>query len=119
AEPVQVVDLPSRAADNLYWLGRYAERAECVARLSRVLCARLRELSEPDEVAASTELTALFRALTAQTALNYGAKLAAGNAPDTETAVRELSTAVLSDSVPGSLRAAVASTLRTGRLVRD
>ena len=29
-------DLPSRAADNLYWLGRYAERAEGVARLGRV-----------------------------------------------------------------------------------
>jgi len=27
--------LPSRAADNLYWLGRYVERAECVIRLVR------------------------------------------------------------------------------------
>jgi uncharacterized circularly permuted ATP-grasp superfamily protein/uncharacterized alpha-E superfamily protein len=30
-------DLPSRAADNLYWLGRYAERLEAGARLLRSL----------------------------------------------------------------------------------
>ncbi len=30
-------DLPSRAADHLFWLGRYAERAECIARLLRCL----------------------------------------------------------------------------------
>ncbi|MBL8550242.1 MAG: circularly permuted type 2 ATP-grasp protein [Hyphomonadaceae bacterium] len=28
-------DLPSRAADNLFWLGRYVERAEYLARLKR------------------------------------------------------------------------------------
>ncbi|MEY4514105.1 MAG: hypothetical protein RLZZ450_6227, partial [Pseudomonadota bacterium] len=37
-------DLPSRAADDLYWLGRYAERAEGVARLARVVGSRLGEL---------------------------------------------------------------------------
>ena len=35
--------LPSRAADNLYWLGRYVERAEHTARLSRAYHARLGE----------------------------------------------------------------------------
>ncbi|MGE4221060.1 MAG: circularly permuted type 2 ATP-grasp protein [Alphaproteobacteria bacterium] len=34
-------DLPSRAADNLFWLGRYAERAESVMRLLRALLSRL------------------------------------------------------------------------------
>jgi uncharacterized circularly permuted ATP-grasp superfamily protein/uncharacterized alpha-E superfamily protein len=32
--------LPSRVADNLYWLGRYAERAEITLRLARALWAR-------------------------------------------------------------------------------
>ncbi len=41
-------DLPSRVADNLYWLGRYAERAEGIARLARVTMARLQDApSEP------------------------------------------------------------------------
>ncbi|MET0294979.1 MAG: circularly permuted type 2 ATP-grasp protein, partial [Phenylobacterium sp.] len=34
-------NLPSRAADNLFWLGRYLERAEATLRLIRSLCASL------------------------------------------------------------------------------
>lgn len=36
--------LPSRAADNLYWLGRYVERAESAMRLLRAYHVRLAEL---------------------------------------------------------------------------
>jgi uncharacterized alpha-E superfamily protein len=35
-------DLPSRVADNLFWLGRYAERAENMARLLRTSLIRVR-----------------------------------------------------------------------------
>ncbi len=38
--------LPSRAADNLFWLGRYVERAEATLRLSRVLVGRLAETGD-------------------------------------------------------------------------
>ncbi|MBP7000252.1 MAG: circularly permuted type 2 ATP-grasp protein [Amaricoccus sp.] len=38
--------LPSRAADNLYWLGRYVERAEGVMRLLRALHVRLAETGD-------------------------------------------------------------------------
>jgi uncharacterized circularly permuted ATP-grasp superfamily protein/uncharacterized alpha-E superfamily protein len=34
-------DLPSRAADFLYWLGRYAERSEHIARVLRVILTHL------------------------------------------------------------------------------
>ncbi len=34
-------DLPSRAADHLFWLGRYAERAEHLARVLRCILIRL------------------------------------------------------------------------------
>ncbi len=34
-------DLPSRVADNFYWLGRYLERLENAARLIRIVLARL------------------------------------------------------------------------------
>jgi len=40
--------LPSRAADNLIWLGRYAERCEATVRILRAYNARLAELSKPD-----------------------------------------------------------------------
>ncbi len=39
--------LPSRAADNLFWLGRYVERAEATLRLARVLVSRLAEDGDP------------------------------------------------------------------------
>ena len=47
-------DLPSRAADNLFWLGRYAERAENMARLLRTLITRVRR-------AGASELGCLLR----------------------------------------------------------
>jgi uncharacterized alpha-E superfamily protein len=57
-QPVQLqrtlADLPSRAADHLFWLGRYAERSECIARLLRCLMTRVRRASD-------AELTCLFR----------------------------------------------------------
>jgi uncharacterized alpha-E superfamily protein len=40
--------LPSRAADNLIWLGRYAERCEAMVRILRAYNARLAEMSNPD-----------------------------------------------------------------------
>jgi uncharacterized alpha-E superfamily protein len=39
--------LPSRAADNLFWMGRYMERAEAVLRIVRCLCNRLTETQAP------------------------------------------------------------------------
>ncbi|WP_018266656.1 circularly permuted type 2 ATP-grasp protein [Methylosinus sp. LW4] len=43
-----VGDLPSRAADNLFWMGRYFERAEATLRLVRSLCNRLTEADAPN-----------------------------------------------------------------------
>jgi uncharacterized circularly permuted ATP-grasp superfamily protein/uncharacterized alpha-E superfamily protein len=57
-------DLPSRAADNLFWLGRYAERAEGGVRLLRGILIRLTEKSGLAEV---PELPQLLRAMTYQT----------------------------------------------------
>jgi uncharacterized circularly permuted ATP-grasp superfamily protein/uncharacterized alpha-E superfamily protein len=47
-------DLPSRVAECLFWLGRYAERAEHAIRLLRSVVARLtdRETTDPHEVSA-------------------------------------------------------------------
>jgi len=43
-----ISDLPSRAADHLFWLGRYAERAEHLARMLRCILIRwTRQLGVP------------------------------------------------------------------------
>lgn len=45
-----VTNLPSRAADNLYWLGRYLERAEGTARRIRCVLTRMTdEISSEEE----------------------------------------------------------------------
>jgi uncharacterized circularly permuted ATP-grasp superfamily protein/uncharacterized alpha-E superfamily protein len=68
APPGQVIDisraggdLPSRVADNLYWLGRYVERAEGVARLSRGIASRLTDHHFETSPELATLLTALVR----------------------------------------------------------
>lgn len=41
-------DIPSRVADNLFWLGRYVERSENIARLLRALISRVRQAGEAE-----------------------------------------------------------------------
>ena len=44
-------DLPSRVADNLFWLGRYAERVDSAVRVARAILARLYQDSDPSNAA--------------------------------------------------------------------
>ncbi len=66
-------ELPSRVADNLFWLGRNAERVEATARLLRAVC---RELQDDDSPVDSDEptpaLAALLRAASAATGTTPG-----------------------------------------------
>ncbi|WP_374574531.1 circularly permuted type 2 ATP-grasp protein [Phenylobacterium sp.] len=59
--------LPSRAADNLFWLGRYLERAEATLRLVRSLCTSLMD----SEAALHTSGETLSRLQ--QLLINWGA----------------------------------------------
>ena len=51
ADHVKIVrllgNLPSRAADNLFWFGRYLERAEATLRIVRALCGRVMDADTP------------------------------------------------------------------------
>ena len=52
SEPVELRRLPrvvpSSVADNVFWLGRYAERAENKARILRAIVSRVRRAEEPE-----------------------------------------------------------------------
>src|SRR4051794_38286064 len=112
-------DLPSRTADNLYWLGRYAERAEGIARLARVVLARLQEAPGDSTVAAGPELVALFSALAAQTELELpsASPIEVGRAQPANEA--QLLESLLDPEHPGSLGAVGRRVLRAARMVRD
>jgi len=56
-------DLPSRVADNLYWLGRYAERVEAAVRLLRASVPLLSEESSRRSTAALTGAVSFLREL--------------------------------------------------------
>jgi uncharacterized circularly permuted ATP-grasp superfamily protein/uncharacterized alpha-E superfamily protein len=102
-------DLPSRAADNLFWLGRYAERAEGTSRLLRSTSARLAGRAG---LADAPDLPALLRAL---------ALYAEGHTPP---AVPEEPGPAVVDMVfdparPGSLDGVVRELRRVAGAVRD
>jgi uncharacterized circularly permuted ATP-grasp superfamily protein/uncharacterized alpha-E superfamily protein len=101
--------LPSRAADNLFWVGRYVERAEATLRLTRAMINRI---AEADETAAPViaGIVALLEAWNALPSETGGA----GVAPAAFAARTVLTRADLSGSLPhlaGAARSA-ASVIR-------
>lgn len=64
--------MSSRAAENLFWLGRYAERAEAVVRLLRVVGDRRNDFPDGVNPAGSACLRSLLTALTQVTGTHPG-----------------------------------------------
>jgi uncharacterized circularly permuted ATP-grasp superfamily protein/uncharacterized alpha-E superfamily protein len=111
-------DLPSRVADNLYWLGRYAERADGVARLCRVIGTRLSELTDDADFERAREFDGLFTALREQAQPRLDA-VSANATSLLKQREAELFAAVVDPETTGSLASVVNATLRAGRIVRD
>jgi uncharacterized circularly permuted ATP-grasp superfamily protein/uncharacterized alpha-E superfamily protein len=102
-------DLPSRVADNLFWLGRYAERADAMARLARTAVQRLPDGPEPAD--------ALVAALRAQARV---AAVTFSNASEKKRdAFGALCVLVFDAETQGSLVDAVRSLHRVARAIRD
>lgn len=112
AVPIRRVlgNLPSRAADNLFWLGRYLERAEATIRLVRALLGRLLEgeAATPDGSAALSRLAGLL--------------VAWGATPDSSAvqADRALASHALGKGgAPGSALVLVSEARRTAGAIRE
>jgi uncharacterized circularly permuted ATP-grasp superfamily protein/uncharacterized alpha-E superfamily protein len=104
-------DLPSRSADNLFWLGRYTERAEAMARLARYVLGRLAE--EGDESLASSP--ALLPLLEVLATSSESSPLSPGQG----LPMAWLANALCSLAPAGSLRNTLRSALRSAAAVRD
>lgn len=105
-------DLPSRMADNLYWLGRYAERAEFTARLFRAIVNRA-TLEQSAEDFADTIPAA--RTLGAFAQFQWGAALASNR----NIAESGWLMAIYDPHAPGSLRSTVARLYKIATMLRD
>jgi len=102
--------LPSRAADNLFWLGRYLERAEATLRLVRSLCTSLMD-SEAALHTAGETLARLQQLLISWGALSDEAL--GGRAVDAARA------ALHDEDAAGSVIHLLRSSHRTGASMRE
>ena len=117
-------DLPSRIADNLFWLGRYVERAEGTARLVRAVAVRLSDpsgSSDSDQASGRRPPPAHARSADVRApAARRSRATRSGAAPrGRETPGRWLLGAVFDPEPGGTLRATLAETHRVARSLRD
>lgn len=113
-QPVELrrgsADLPSRTADNLFWLGRYAERSECIARLLRALISRVRR-------AGQAELRCLVRLHNCLESRH--SKLSKKRQPTALELEDELISVMSDNQRPDSLAANLGEVYRVGGAVRE
>ncbi len=111
-------DVPSRVAENLFWLGRYAERAEGLVRLLRVVQLNLADsLAFASAVTPDSSMGLLLRAVTAQTRLFPGF---IGEGAESRFAAPEPELLrVITSGIPGSLSQTLGAMLMAARTVRD
>ncbi len=123
AQPNQLIQprldsLPSRAAENLFWAGRYAERTEATARLLRSILMRFLEYNEFRDRDDRQRLDHLLRALTHMTSTFPGFVGADAEEKLADPRAELLSLARDVDR-PGSLRASLRGLGRSTYAVRD
>ena len=109
------VDLPSRAAEHFYWLGRHAVRAEISGKLLRAVTLRLTSEEETDEI---RELPILLRILAERGQIEPGFVVdeIKSQLPAIENA---LPAAVFDDQQPGTMRSTVTELVFLASTVRD
>jgi uncharacterized circularly permuted ATP-grasp superfamily protein/uncharacterized alpha-E superfamily protein len=109
--------LPSRLADNLFWLGRYLERIEFGCRLARCVLHRLTDQTQQGQLSG---LSFLLTALTAHGRIKIQTEddeeVAEVSADPLEDAIR---TAVFDPKNPRSIAADISRVERISTAVRD
>lgn len=107
-------DLPSRAADHLFWVGRYAERADTAVRILRAAARRLSDDAHPG---AEEELVPLLRLMGFVGMIPQ--EIASLPQADAVRGMRQALEIVADRSNPGGLRATMDRLRRAAAGVRD
>lgn len=110
--------VPSRMADNLFWVGRYAERAEMVCRFLRTVLRKWIEVQEFEEESDSASLQHMLRALTHLTA-SYPGFVGEGAEERLAQPEAELVALTLDTAHPGSLPFTLRALVATAYAARD
>lgn len=109
--------LAERAAENLFWVGRYAERSESVVRLLRVVHDRRTDLT-PSDIAGQRSVNIVLQALAIAT-YTIGRDDWVADPPAPDNAEAELFSLACEPRRPGSLAFAVSRLLSAAESVRD
>jgi len=110
--------LPSRVAENMFWLGRYAERAEATLRLLRVTLKRRRLAQELPAAHEDAALHTLLRALTHMTTC-YPGFVGQGALDRLASPEAELCALITDAQLPGSLRFTLNALFQSAYALRD
>lgn len=110
ATPELFVDLPERAVENLFWLGRYSERAESIVRLLRAIHDRRFDLTLAEETGEQA-ISVLLDVLAAATFTS--------SSPLVSDIDAELASVAGDPGREGSLAFAVSRLLASAEAVRD
>lgn len=106
-------DLPSRVADNLFWLGRYAERIEPVMRIARAILPRLFQESDLTAIA-GVKTGARILAGLGYTSLELGE-----SSIDLASLEHDILAVVFNEEERNNLPANIRHVRRLGGLLRD
>lgn len=109
-------NLSSRVADNLFWLGRYVQRADMHARILRTILRRLTEETLPDE---SPELTELLRALAVITGADESTPTITDPINQEAETKAFIFSMIFDKARPGNLHNALSSACNIGATVRE
>jgi len=110
--------MSARAAENLFWIGRYAERAEAVARLLRTVHDRRVDFQHSPNEAGAECLEVLLSALTRLTS-TYPGFVGEGAVDRMAAPDAEMLALVVDEGRPGTLAHAVRHLLAAANAVRD
>ncbi|TWU18727.1 circularly permuted type 2 ATP-grasp protein [Allorhodopirellula heiligendammensis] len=119
SEPIRLrrsgAELPSRVGEHLFWLGRYTERCESIARLLRTTLTRLAGEDELDELSEMPRLTAALAAM-GQLEPDYAIEGLNGAMPRLDVMLPD---SVFDCSTSRGLQSAAVGALRNASAVRD
>jgi uncharacterized circularly permuted ATP-grasp superfamily protein/uncharacterized alpha-E superfamily protein len=110
--------LPGVTAENLFWLARYAERAEYMIRMIRIIYNRRNEVLQQEDPASQVALGVLLRGLT-HMSMTYPGFTGAGAERRLTEPLAEITDLVRNQQRTGTLAANLAACLNAAYAVRN